>query len=187
MVYNYFPAGYQPAYPNAYQNQMQSQMQAQNQMQNQMQMQNGGYFPVRSEEEARNWYVQPGNILTFFDETKPYCYKKAMGLSPLDRPVFEKYRIVKEDDAETQPEPIKEPKTNQVYTSLADKINGEISMMQKEINSLKNELKRMEEQYESYATKSTAAPATAHADISKNAAESGANLRTNGGAAGNDE
>ena len=184
MAYNYFPVGYQP-YPNVYQNQMQGQMQAQNQMQNQMQMQNGGYYPVRSEEEARNWYVQPGNILTFFDETKPYCYKKAMGLSPLDRPVFEKYRIVKEEVVETQSEPILEAKDGNGNNPLFDKLNGDISMMQKEINDLKNNMKRMEEQYESYAAKSTAAPTTTHADVLQDAAESGTDLRANGSAAGN--
>lgn len=177
MAYNnYFPVNYQPFYPNQIQNQQMQQNVYQNQMQNQIQMQNGGYWPVRSEDEARNWPVQPGNILTFFDETKPYCYKKAMGLSPLDRPVFEKYRIVKEDASETQTESFSEPKPEQANTSLTDKINSEIEQMQIEIDNLKLSIKGLEERYESKSI---------NADVSNIATKSDANTRTDGSDTGN--
>ena len=53
---------------------------------------------VRSESEAMSYPIAPGNSITFKDETAPYVYTKTMGLSPLDQPKFEKYRLVKEDD-----------------------------------------------------------------------------------------
>jgi len=56
---------------------------------------------VRSENEAMSYPIAPGNSITFKDETAPYVYTKTMGLSPLDQPKFEKYRLVKEGDAET--------------------------------------------------------------------------------------
>ena len=63
------------------------------------QIQNGGFIPVKSIEEAYNWAVAPGNSITFKDENAPYVYTKTKGFSPLEPAVFEKYRLVKEDDA----------------------------------------------------------------------------------------
>lgn len=60
-------------------------------------IQNSGFVSVRSEVEARNYPVAPGNSITFKDETAPYVYTKTMGFSQLDRPNFEKYKLVKED------------------------------------------------------------------------------------------
>lgn len=59
----------------------------------------GGFVRVPSEDVARNWNVLPGTSVTFLDENKPYCYTKTVDVSQLDRPRFEKYRLVKEDDA----------------------------------------------------------------------------------------
>jgi hypothetical protein len=108
---NYFPVTYQPNYygqPNPYYQQMQNQamMQQNQQMQNaqqqsqQMQqptIQQSGFVLVPSEQEARNYPVAPGNSVTFKDENAPYCYVKTMGFNQLDRPTFERYRLVKED------------------------------------------------------------------------------------------
>lgn len=98
MAYNnYFPATYQP-YFNGYQQPMNVQ-QMQNAQQNQQpQIQNGGFVPTPSEEYARNYPVAPGNSVSFKDEKLPYLYTKTMGYSPLDRPVFEKFRLVKEEE-----------------------------------------------------------------------------------------
>lgn len=83
----YFPYGYN-AYP------YQSQYQAPTQ---QAMPQNSGIIRVQSEQEARNYPVAPGNSVTFIDENVPFFYSKTMGLSQLEPPVFEKYRIVKEE------------------------------------------------------------------------------------------
>lgn len=56
-------------------------------------------IPVRNEFEARNYPIALGNSLTFKDESAPYVYVKTMGFSPFDKPNFEKFRLVKEEDA----------------------------------------------------------------------------------------
>ena len=76
-------------------------MQKQNYVQQQQQNQNP-FVTVRSEAEARNYPVGFGNSVTFKDETAPYVYSKTMGFSQLDKPVFEKYRLVKEDTNEEE-------------------------------------------------------------------------------------
>lgn len=93
MAYPYYPA-YNPNF-NPYMQQMQQQPQNQ-------QIQNGGLVSVRSEDEARNYPVAPGNSVTFKNESAPFVYTKTMGFSQLDRPVFERFRLVKED-AENAP------------------------------------------------------------------------------------
>lgn len=115
MAYNnYYPVTYQPNYygqPNPYYQQMQNaaMMQQNQQMQQAQQnqpvqrptIQQSGFVLVQSEQEARAYPVAPGNSITFKDESQPYCYVKTMGFNQLDRPVFERYRLVKE---EMQPE-----------------------------------------------------------------------------------
>lgn len=54
---------------------------------------------MQSEQEARAYPVAPGNSITFIDESRPYCYTKSVDMSQLDRPKFDKYRLVKEEDA----------------------------------------------------------------------------------------
>jgi len=95
MAYPYYPATYNPGY-NQYPA-FQQMQQPQNQ-----QIQNGGLVSVRSEDEARNYPVAPGNSVTFKNESAPFVYTKTMGFSQLDRPVFERFRLVKED-AENAP------------------------------------------------------------------------------------
>ena len=91
-MYNY--------YPN-YMMQPQNQMSLAGQPQPQPQIQNGGLISVRSEMEARNYPIAPGNSITFKDENSPYVYTKTMGFSQLDRPTFEKFRLVKEEALES--------------------------------------------------------------------------------------
>ena len=87
MAYNYYPQ-YQQVYPQA---------------QPVQQIQNGGLVSVRNEMEARNYPIAPGNSVTFKDETAPYVYTKTMGFSQLDRPIFDKYRLIKEEPTEETP------------------------------------------------------------------------------------
>lgn len=68
------------------------------QTQQPLQIQNGGFIQVHNEFEARNYPVAPGNSVTFKDENAPYVYTKTMGFSQLDRPIFEKYRLIKEEE-----------------------------------------------------------------------------------------
>lgn len=114
MAYNnYFPATYQPVYYNnainPYYQQLQQQQMMQQAQQAQQQtqqpaIQQSGFVLVQSEQEARAYPVAPGNSVTFKDERQPYCYVKTMGFNQLDRPVFEKYRLVKEESPQEAPE-----------------------------------------------------------------------------------
>lgn len=95
MAYQSYPYTYQPYlyYPQTYQPYQQTQQTQQTQ-----QIQNGGFVPVRNIEEARNYHVALGTSVTFIDENAPYLYIKTRGFSQLDQPVFEKLRLVKEED-----------------------------------------------------------------------------------------
>ena len=151
MAYNnYFPATYQngnyyrmndPYYQQIQQAQAQAQAQMQMQNQQQQTIQQSGFVLVRSEQEARAYPVAPGNSVTFKDETSPYCYVKTMGFNQLDRPTFERYRLVKEESTETA---INAPITNENAgatnnTSYATK--DDLNEIWSEIETLKNKIK----------------------------------------------
>lgn len=119
MAYNYFPQYFQPQ-------QMQMPMQ---QTQAPAQQTQTGFVSVRSEEEARNFPVAYGNSVTFKDENAPYIYTKTMGFSQLDRPIFDKYKLVKEE-AEIQ---IQTPKTDPKFGDL----EAEIGRLWQAIDDLK--------------------------------------------------
>lgn len=80
--------------------QMMQQSQNAQPMVNTPQIQNGGLVSVRNITEAQNYPVAPGNSVTFKDENAPYVYTKTMGFSQLDRPIFEVFRLVKEEVAQ---------------------------------------------------------------------------------------
>ncbi|HCJ37832.1 MAG TPA: hypothetical protein DHV37_05845 [Erysipelotrichaceae bacterium] len=92
---------------------------------------NGGLVSVRNVNEARNYPVAPGNSVTFKDENSPYIYTKTMGFSQLDRPMFEVFRLVREDyDQE-----------------MSQKLDSEYDY-KKEIEALKKEVSRLKEMIE---------------------------------------
>lgn len=111
-----FPVGYQPYNPYPYPQYQQPQyqqpgqtVQTPGQQPAQPPIQNGGFIPVRSIDEARNWPIAPGNSITFKDESAPYIYTKTMSYNQLETPRFEKFRLVKEEEisavAPAQPAP----------------------------------------------------------------------------------
>ncbi len=134
------------AYPyNPYfQNQMQLGQVQQNlpQVQQSAQVtQNAGFLSVRSEAEARNYPVAYGNSVTFKDETAPYIYVKTMGFSQLDRPTFEKYRIVKEDAPVENAEQVTEPKVEvKDHAEDIEKIKGDLVNARVDIDNLKADI-----------------------------------------------
>ena len=106
MAYNYFPQFYQPM-------QMPQAQQSQSN-------QSSCFVSVRSEDEARNYPVAYGNSVTFKDETSPYVYTKTMGFSQLDRPIFDKYKLVKEqteDNVQNQ-NPVSDPKIGDLEAEI---------------------------------------------------------------------
>ena len=132
MAYPYYP-NYQQYYPYMNQNANLSQNQPQNQ-----QIQNGGFVSVRSEDEARNYPVAPGNSVTFRNESEPYIYTKTMGFSQLDRPVFDKYRLVKEE----QPENVQKRAQEQPSIDLSEYARKEeLEALRAEIDKLKEKKK----------------------------------------------
>lgn len=128
MAYNYFPGYYQPNYMQ--------QMQPSFSAPQPAQQKSSDFVIVRSEEEARNYPVAFGNTVTFKDENTAYMYTKTMGMSQLDRPIFEKYKLVKETDANGPQTACTEKDDN----SIIEKLQSEIGALWREIEALKNKL-----------------------------------------------
>lgn len=156
MAYNNYYSGYQPMMGYPYQQQIQPnynyqqqaypqaqmQMTAQNQ-QTQPQIQNGGFIQVHNEDEARNYPIAPGNSVTFKDENAPYVYTKTMGFSQLDRPIFEKYRLVKEEDIQAaQNQPINAPNSQQT-NNIDYALKTDLTALQAEIDVLKQQIEEL--------------------------------------------
>ena len=153
---NYFPVTYQPNYynqPNPYYQQMQNQamMQQNQQMQNaqqqsqQMQqpaIQQSGFVLVQSEQEARAYPVAPGNSITFKDESQPYCYVKTMGFNQLDRPTFERYRLVKEDMPAEAAESATTAQTQQEKATVDYALKADLKAVWVEIEALKEKISK---------------------------------------------
>lgn len=123
-----------PNYFNPYQQQPYYNQQPTMQAQPQPQIQNGGFVSVRSEMEARTYPVAPGNSITFKDENSPYVYTKTMGFSQLDRPIFEKYKLVKEDITEpTEQQAIDNNEMKNMKSDI-EKLWGEVDALKKQIH-----------------------------------------------------
>jgi len=124
MAYNNgFPMSY-PQYTQQYPQQYQQPIPTP------MQQQNMGFIRVQNENEARMYPVTAGTSVTFINENEPYCYTKSVDLSQLDRPKFEKYRLVKEEPNE----PIKEKPLNMEMYALKDDVAKEIQRLEDMIN-----------------------------------------------------
>lgn len=123
-------------YPQQY-NQFQNQMQQQTP---QSPVQSGSLISVHDENEARMYPVGPGYSITFKDENQPYIYTKTMGFSQLDRPVFERYKLIKEEIAEQS---IVENKYA-LKNDLADLVN-KVMDLQEEILALKGDNRKRTE------------------------------------------
>ena len=137
MAYNnYYPATYPMGMwnSNPY---LQSQNQQSNQNSQQVQqIQQTGFILVRSEDEARKYPVAPGNSITFKDESSPYCYVKTMGFNQLDSPIFERYRLVKEETPQDTNSGDKEKEDKYIDYVKKD----EFDALKHEVNDIKSEL-----------------------------------------------
>lgn len=158
MAYNsYFPVNYQPNYygqPNPYYQQMQQNammqqnqqmqqaQQAQSQQMQQSAIQQSGFVLVQSEQEARAYPVAPGNSITFKDERQPYCYVKTMGFNQLDRPTFERYRLVKEDMPAEATESVTMAQTQQEKATVDYALKADLEAVWAEIDALKEKISK---------------------------------------------
>lgn len=133
-------------YPQQYQNMQQSQQPI-------PQIQNGGFVMVKDISEAMTYPVAPGNSVTFKDENKPYIYTKTLGFSQLDQPIFEVFKLVKEEKEpvdNTIPEVIPEDKPVIEYFTMNDAeiLKAEMDGIKEDVDFLKayiNESKESEE------------------------------------------
>lgn len=103
--------------------------------QNQPTATQGIFVRVQSEQDARSYPVAPGNSVTFIDENAPFCYVKAVDASALDRPRFERYRLVKEEDRQTD-----EPKPDKVAPQYA--LQGDLDDMRHRLDKIERRLKK---------------------------------------------
>lgn len=138
MAYNnYFPQFY-PQYPTQQNNS--NALNALNVPMNNVSTQNGGFVLARSEQEVLNYPVALGSCVTFKIEGQPIVMEKAMGMSQLETPRIDKYRLVKE--------PIEKPQetvqnatidVEGINTSI-DQLRTEIDAIEREIDTLKNNM-----------------------------------------------
>lgn len=128
-VYQAYPQ-YQ-AQPAAFAQQPQ-QYQQSGQAPMQPQIQNGGFMSVRSEIEAFNYPVALGTSITFKDENAPFIYVKTRDFSQLKEPVFEKYRLVKEDVGSQPQAEINLPLNPAEFAT-----HGDVDALRSEIENLK--------------------------------------------------
>ena len=131
MAYNSFFSQYFPQQNYAMQQQPQQTIQPQMRT---------SFVNVRSELEARNYPVDYGNSITFKDETQPYVYTKTMGFSQLDRPIFEKYRLVKEDASESPQNASNNNSIGYVTKSEFEALQSVVEGIKKKISDLRKEL-----------------------------------------------
>ncbi len=109
------------------------------------QIQNGGFISVRSIEEAKNYPVAPGNSVTFKDENSPYVYTKTMGFSQLDRPIFEVYRLVKEDGLQQPQEAQEGAGSSLVKDSKEYALKSEIEALERRVEEINGLVEAMRE------------------------------------------
>ena len=124
----------------------------QNQGMQQMQIQNGGFLPVRSRQEAMNYPVAPGMSVTFKDESAPYIYTKTKGFNQFDEPVFDVYKLTKEEmssvNAQEAHTDVFSDKTENVsqYALKSDfeALQKLVDILQNDIHNLKKESEKDE-------------------------------------------
>lgn len=129
MAYNnYFPVGYQPMY-YPQQNQVQTPIQAQQQPQPQM---NNGIIWVQGEAAAKSYPIAPNSSVPLWDSEANVIYIKSADMSGMPSIKILDYtmRDVAPRAAEIQPQ-----------SDFATK--DDISILEKEISSLKSKFERM--------------------------------------------
>ena len=95
----------------------------------QNQIQNGGFVSVRSEQEAFNYPVAPGNSITFKDEGQPYVYVKTMGFNQMEPPVFKKYRLVEEENLNAAPNVAEKQPTQWASQKDLEELKSQVALL----------------------------------------------------------
>lgn len=149
MAYPYQPYYPQPFYQQNYQPQMQQPQQQPMQQapiqppqQNNQQIQNGGFMLVPSEDIVRTYPVAPGNCVTFKIEGKPIVMEKSMGFSQLEAPRIDRYRLVREEEAEIPEEPKQEVNYSQYIDEFKEQVKEDLNKMWGEIDALRGQISK---------------------------------------------
>ena len=107
------------------------------------------FVPAPSEDFARNYPVGYGKSVNFKAENAPYIYVKTMGFSQLDNPVFEKYRLVKEEPKTAQ----NGSEGSEVYKLSPDELKREIEAIKGQIEALQESVKALQEKSKAKSSK----------------------------------
>lgn len=115
----------------------------------QMQIQNGGFLPVRSRQEAMNYPVAPGMSVTFKDESAPYIYTKTKGFNQFDEPVFDVYKLTKEEMPSVN---VQEAHTD-VFSNKTENVSqyalkSDFEALQKLVDVLQNDIHNLKKESE---------------------------------------
>lgn len=108
------------------------------------QIQNGGFLPVRSRQEAMGYPVAPGTSVTFKDESAPYIYTKTKGFNQFDEPVFDVYKLTKEDNMSVSPSEAHTDVLNSNAENLPQyALKDDLEALQKLVDALQNEIEAL--------------------------------------------
>lgn len=114
--------------------------------QGQQTVQSGGFVTVQNEDEAKAYPVAHGASVTFRDENQPYIYTKTLGFGQFDTPIFEKYKLTKENTQDTRraesapPRQRSEILPDYVTKTEYEALCGEIDRLKDEVGKLRREL-----------------------------------------------
>ena len=133
---NYNPYQYYPTQTNAYPTQM--NVGPTQPTQNIPQIQDGGFVTIPNADMVYNYPVAMGKCVTFKVEGKPIIIEKSMGFSQLDSPKIERYRLVKEDSENIDPDEHGMSELDKVKSDIKD-IWGKLDEIE---NSKKNPPRR---------------------------------------------
>lgn len=145
MTYPFYPYvnGGSPQFTPNLQPQMTQQMPQQIQQQS-----NNSFVGVASEQDARIYPVAPGTSVTFRNESDPTLfYAKTMGNSPLDTPIFEKYRLVKEDSVSDAPQATEKPSKEKDIDLSAYALKTDVETILGLIEGVQNDITKLKEKY----------------------------------------
>ena len=138
MPYSFYQA--YPGYNPMYYQQLQNMQQPQQNTQQTTQIQNGGFVMVKDISEALNYPVAPGNSVTFKNENQPYIYTKTLGFSQLDQPVFETFKLVKEERTEATITASEDVVAQFLTLDEGNALRAELDALKAELIELKHEL-----------------------------------------------
>jgi septal ring factor EnvC (AmiA/AmiB activator) len=72
--------------------------------------------------------------------------EKSMGFSQLEAPRIDRYRLVREEDAQKEKElPQNEPKNNSMENETIEELKGQIKALNDELSDIKNRLHELED------------------------------------------